>query len=101
VWQWFRLAKHVKYSKQNTSHAEYQRAYCDKRLSDGVDPKKASVIYRDSTQGNTSMSTHISKHHTGEDPPMMKKQKRNAESFSSASESSAVKAAKPCNHLCL
>jgi hypothetical protein len=34
-----------------------------------------------------SMSTHISKYDAGEEPPMKKKRKSNAESFGSASES--------------
>ena len=29
VWQWFRLAKHIEYSKRKISHAEFQREYCD------------------------------------------------------------------------
>ena len=61
VWKWFRLAENVEYSKKKKSHAEYQRAYCCKCLSDGINPVKASVIYRDSTQGTTSMTTHINK----------------------------------------
>ena len=91
VWQWFRLAKHVEYSKKKTSHAEFQRAYCDKCLADGIDPMKASVTYRDSSQGSTSMSNHISKHHAGEEPPLIMKQKRTSESLGSASESRVVK----------
>ena len=50
AWKWFRLAKNVEYSKNKTAHSEYQRAYCFKCLSDGIDPMQASVVYRDSTQ---------------------------------------------------
>ena len=50
VWKWFQLAKNVEYSKKKTAHSEYQRAYCFKCLSDGIDPMQASVVYRDSTQ---------------------------------------------------
>ena len=79
VWQWFRLAKHVEYSKKKTSNAEFQRAYCDKCLADGIYPMKASVTYRDSSQGSTSMSNHILKHHAGEHPPLIMKQNRKSE----------------------
>ena len=92
VWQWFRLAKHVEYSKKRISHSEFQRAYCDKCLSDGIDPLKASVTYRDSSQGSTSMSNYILKHHAGEVPPLIMKQKRKSESLGSASESRVAKA---------
>ena len=73
VWKWFRLAKYVEYSKHRTSHSEYQRAYCCKCLSDGINPVKASVVYRDSTQGTTSMTAHISKNHAGEEAPILQK----------------------------
>ena len=46
---------------------------------------QASVVYRDSTQGTSSMTNHISKKHTGEDPPINLKAKRNAESSESDS----------------
>jgi hypothetical protein len=59
VWQCCRIAKHVEYSKKKTRHAEFQRAHCQKCWSDGIDPMKASVTYRDSSQGITSMSNHI------------------------------------------
>ena len=85
VWKWFRLAKYVEYSKNKTAHSEYQRAYCFKCLSDGIDPMQASVVYRDSTQGTSSMTNHISKKHTGEDLPINLKAKRNAESSESDS----------------
>ena len=38
------------------------------------------------------MSNHITKHHVGEEPSLIKKQKRSAESSGSASESRVVKA---------
>ena len=43
AWQWFRLAKHIEYSKWKISHAEFQRAYCEKCLADGIYPINASV----------------------------------------------------------
>ncbi len=51
---------------------------------------QASVIYRDSTQGTTSMSTHISKKHTGEEPPINIKAKRSAEASQSESQSKKI-----------
>ena len=87
VWQWFRLAKHFKYSIKKISHADFQRAYCDKRLADGTDPMKASVTYSDSSQG----SNHNIKHHAGEEPLLIMKQKRTSKSLGSASESRVVK----------
>jgi hypothetical protein len=87
VWQCFRLAKHVEYSKKKISHAEFQRAFCGKCLADGIDPMKASVTYHDSSQGSTSMSNLIIKHHAGEEPPLIMKQKRTLELLGSASES--------------
>jgi hypothetical protein len=86
VWQWFRLAKHVKYSIKKISHADFQRAYCDKCLADG-DPMKASVTYSDSSQG----SNHNIKHHAGEEPLLIMKQKLTSKSLGSASESRVVK----------
>ena len=98
MWKWFRLAKNVEYGKKKTSHAEYQRAYCFKCLSDGIDPEKGSVVYRDSTQGTTSMSTHISKYHLGEEAPILQKKKRSAEfsgSDSRGSKASKIQTALP------
>ena len=89
VWKWFRLAKYVEYSKQKTSHADYQRAYCCKCLSYAV---TASVVYRDSTQGTTSMTAHITKKHTGEEAPILQKKRRSAES--SESDSRGIKVSK-------
>ena len=43
VWQWFRLAKPIEYSKRKISHAEFQREYCDTCMADGIDPLKALV----------------------------------------------------------
>ena len=40
------------------------------------------------------MSNHISKHHAGEEPPLIMKQKRTSESLGSASESRVVKSPK-------
>ena len=98
VWKWFRLAKNVEYSKQKTSHAEYQRAYCFKCFSDGIDPEKGSVVYRDSTQGTSSMTNHIFKYYAGEDAPILQKKKRSAkftESDSSGSKASKIQIALP------
>ena len=73
--KWFRLAKNAEYSKQKASHAEYQRTFCFKCFSDGFN--------RDSSQGTTSMTNHISKYHAGEDAPILQKKKRSAESSDS------------------
>ena len=43
------------------------------------------MCYRDSTQGTSSMTNHISKKHTGEDSPINLKAKRNTESPESES----------------
>ena len=67
MWKWCRLAKNVEYSKQKTSHAEYQRSYCFKCLPDGIDSEMGSVVDRDSTQGTSSMTNHISKYRAGEE----------------------------------
>ena len=98
VWKWFRLAKNVEYSKQKTSHAEYQRAYCFKCFSDGIDPEKGSVVYRDSTQGTSSMTNHIFKYYAGEEAPILQKKKRSAkftESDSRGSKASKIQTALP------
>ena len=79
VWQWFRLAKHFKYSIKKISHADFQRACCDQRLADEIDPMKASVTYSDISQG----SNHIIKYHAGEELPLTMKQKRTSESSGS------------------
>ena len=69
-------------------HFSFPR-YCSKCLSDGIDPEKASVVYRNSTFGTTTMSHDISKFHAGEEAPTVQKNKRSAES--SESDSRAVK----------
>lgn len=66
------------YSRKQVSHALFQRAYCEKCLSDGIEPLKAAVVYRHSSQGNTSMIHHTSKVHQGasidkEEPPLIRK----------------------------
>ena len=88
MWKWFRLAKNVVYDKKKLVHFEYQRAYCAKCLSDGIDPMKGSVVYRGCSSGTTTMSTHIQNKHPNEDPPILLKMKRSAESFESESRGS-------------
>ena len=88
VWKWFRLAKKSVYDKKKLVYSEYQRAYCAKCLSDGIDPMKGSVVYRGSSSGTTTMSTHIQNKHPNEDPPILLKMKRCAESSESESRGS-------------
>jgi hypothetical protein len=66
-----KMVKNVEYCAMKASYAEYQFAYCCKCLSDGIDPVKAYVIYRDSTQETTSITAHINKNHTGEEAPIL------------------------------
>ena len=75
VWKWFRLANNLEYSKQKTSHAEYQRAYCFKCFSDGIDLQKGSVVFCDGTQGTTSMTYYVSTYHAGEEAPILQKKR--------------------------
>ena len=92
VWKWFRLAKYVDYDKNKQSHSEFQRAYCMKCLSDGIEPLRSSVVYRGSTSGTSIMTNHISKNHKDDEPPMLHKMKRSA--GSSIADSGPSKAAR-------
>ena len=80
----------MEYSNQKSSNAEYQRAYCFKCFSDGIDLQKRSVVFCDSTQGTTSMTYHISKYHAGEEVPILQKKKRSAESSESDSSEESI-----------
>jgi hypothetical protein len=79
----FKSSTSVAWNGFNLRQSEYQRAYCRKCLSDGIDPVNASAIYRDSTvtEGTTSIPNHIHiyKKHPGEEAPMLQSKNRSAE----------------------
>ncbi len=49
-----------------------------KCFSDGIEPKRPSVVYRGSTSGTSPMTAHRSKNHKDDEPPMLQKMKRSA-----------------------